>query len=162
MSKHLTRARSSECIFLHPTERRTERNGREEDEDENEDGDFDFQPPTPSEPLPHRGAAAAGRRPLLPAQRERGKRESLISESSEVLHCTAAIAALHSLRRRRRRPKCEHFSLPPSLSPAIVPIPLAKLRRVLRISPRLAVLFARTNTQYPSERECHGQPRANQ
>ena len=74
MSKHLTRARSSECIFLHPTERRTERNGREEDEDENEDGDFDFQPPTPSEPLPHRGARGGAPTFAACAKRTRKKR----------------------------------------------------------------------------------------
>ena len=159
MSKHLTRARSSECIFLHPTERRTERNGREEDEDENEDGDFDFQPPTPSEPLPHRGARGGAPTFAACAKRTRKKRVPHFRVVRGLaLHCgdrttalTAAAAAAAQMR----------ALFPSSLPPAIVPIPLAKLRRVLRISPRLAVLFARTNTQYPSERECHGQPRAN-
>ena len=73
------------------------------------------------------------------AQRERER-----EREKRVPHFRVRGLALHNGHRYTalRRPNCEHFFLPL----AIVPIPLAKLRRVLRTSPR-RVIHAHTDAR---------------
>ena len=79
------------------------------------------------------------------AQRERER-----EREKRVPHFRVRGLALHNGHRYTalRRPNCEHFFLPL----AIVPIPLAKLRRVLRTSPRRVIHAHIIVYEFPSSR----------